>query len=118
MVAINGIFQRRTPSCYCWRKAGFSRQPRKYCSNAGNAASRRTYRSDVVELRDSLLQECLLIEPTPVVVDQAWIAYSQGEPGGAGIVDLISFTIMRQRGISEAFTNDRHFKAAGFTTLF
>jgi predicted nucleic acid-binding protein len=30
----------------------------------------------------------------------------------------ISFTIMRRLGITRAFTNDRHFRAAGFETLF
>src|SRR5438094_6968802 len=57
----------------------------------GNAASRRTYRNDVVELRDSLMQEQLLIDPTPQEIDAAWAAYSQGQPGDAGVVDLISF---------------------------
>jgi predicted nucleic acid-binding protein len=37
---------------------------------------------------------------------------------GAGIVDQVSFIIMRRLGITEAFTNDEHFRAAGFVTLF
>jgi len=36
----------------------------------------------------------------------------------AGIVDHVSFIVMRRLGITDAFTNDRHFQAAGFTTLF
>jgi predicted nucleic acid-binding protein len=32
--------------------------------------------------------------------------------------DHISFVVMRRLGITEAFTNDVHFQAAGFTTLF
>jgi len=35
-----------------------------------------------------------------------------------GIVDCISFAVMRRLGLTEAFTNDQHFTAAGFTTLF
>lgn len=38
--------------------------------------------------------------------------------GSAGIVDHVSFSVMRRLGITEAFTNDRHFAAAGFITLF
>ncbi len=38
--------------------------------------------------------------------------------GQAGIVDQVSFVVMRRLGITEAFTNDRHFQAAGFHTLF
>lgn len=32
-------------------------------------------------------------------------------------VDAVSFAVMRQRGIPEAFTFDRHFLTAGFTLL-
>jgi len=56
----------------------------------------------------------------PTVEDwqAAWLAYEHGEADSAGIVDHVSFTIMRRLGISKAFTNDRHFRAAGFETLF
>jgi len=30
----------------------------------------------------------------------------------------VSFIVMRREGITEAFTNDRHFPAAGLITLF
>jgi hypothetical protein len=40
------------------------------------------------------------------------------EADSAGLVDHVSFTIMRRLGISKAFTNDGHFRAAGFETLF
>jgi predicted nucleic acid-binding protein len=36
----------------------------------------------------------------------------------AGIVDQISFAVMRRLGLTEAFSNDHHFQAAGFTLLF
>ena len=34
-----------------------------------------------------------------------------------GLVDCASFAIMKDRAISEAFTNDKHFKQAGFQCL-
>ena len=83
-----------------------------------NAAARRPYRTDVNELRKFLIQEQLLVEPTPEDVEEAWAAYDRGDAGKAGIVDLLSFRVMRRLGLTEAFTNDRHFRAAGFTTLF
>lgn len=49
---------------------------------------------------------------------QAWQAYERGGAGEAGIVDHVSFVVMRRLGIDTAFTNDRHFQAAGFTVLF
>jgi predicted nucleic acid-binding protein len=30
----------------------------------------------------------------------------------------VSFAVMRRLGIQRAFTNDRHFREAGFETLF
>src|SRR3712207_6783699 len=84
----------------------------------GNATARRPYRSDVNELRKFLIQEQLLVEPTAEELEKAWAAYDRGEAGQAGIVDHISFVVMRRSGIPEAFTNDRHFHAAGFVTLF
>jgi predicted nucleic acid-binding protein len=84
----------------------------------GNAAARRPYRKDVNELRKFLTEEQLLVDPTPEEVDEAWAAYDRGEAGGAGIVDHLSFLVMRRLGLTEAFTNDQHFRAAGFTVLF
>ncbi len=49
---------------------------------------------------------------------RAWAAYRRGEAGAAGIVDHVSFEVMRRLGVTEAFTNDRHFVAAGFEVLF
>lgn len=84
----------------------------------GNASARRVYRPDVNDLRQLLMDVGGLIEPTAQEVELAWGAYLRGDAGDAGIVDQLSFIIMRRLGLSEAFTNDRHFQAAGFTTLF
>jgi predicted nucleic acid-binding protein len=64
------------------------------------------------------MQAGLLVEPTVQEVETAWGAYDRGEAAQAGIIDHVSFVLMRRLGITEAFTNDRHFQAAGFTTLF
>ena len=84
----------------------------------GNAAARRPYRSRVNALRQLLVEEQLLVSPTPEEVEEAWAAYGRGEAGEAGIVDHLSFRVMRRLGLTEVFTNDRHFQAAGFVTLF
>jgi uncharacterized protein len=84
----------------------------------GNASARRTYRSDVCDLRKALTQEGLLIEPTPQEMELAWMAYERGEGAQAGIVDHVSFVVMRRLGLKEVLTNDKHFQAAGFTVLF
>lgn len=84
----------------------------------GNAAARRPFRSHVNRLRHFLIPERLLIEPNAEEIEAAWAAYDRGEAAQAGIVDHVSFVVMRRLGITEAFTNDRHFQAAGFVTLF
>jgi uncharacterized protein len=84
----------------------------------GNSAARRTFRADVCVLRQMLEQRNELIVPTENDWTEAWSAYERGDAGQAGIVDHVSFVVMRRLGITDAFTNDRHFQAAGFTTLF
>ena len=84
----------------------------------GNAAARRPFRAEVDLLRRTLEQRGELIVPTGADWLQAWEAYAKGETGQAGIVDYVSFVVMRRLGLNDAFTNDRHFQAAGFRTLF
>jgi len=50
--------------------------------------------------------------------EQAWGAYRRGIAGDAGIVDHVSFVVMQRLGLTEAFTNDRHFVSAGLAVLF
>jgi len=84
----------------------------------GNMAARRTYRPDVCDLRRLLEQRNEVVAPTAQDWTEAWQAYERGDCGQAGIVDHVSFSVMRRLGLTEAFTNDRHFQAAGFRTLF
>src|SRR5260370_11355039 len=84
----------------------------------GNTAARRPFRSKVCRLRETLEQRSELIVPTEDDWKQAWADFEQRAAGQAGIVDHVSFVVMRRLGITEAFTHHRHFQAAGFTTLF
>jgi uncharacterized protein len=84
----------------------------------GNASARKPYRSDVVELRSDLLAAGRLLAPSEIELQTAWSSYYQRQHGRAGIVDQISFIVMKRAGISKAFTNDEHYRAAGFLTLF
>ncbi len=84
----------------------------------GNAAARRPYRQVVCTLRQTLEQRQELIVPTAADWAQAWLAYEAGQAGQAGIVDHVSFSVMRRLGLTQAFTDDRHFAAAGFQPLF
>jgi len=84
----------------------------------GNAAARTAFRQSVVVLREQLLEGGDLLDPTGEDITQAWNAYRSGDANQAGIVDHVSFVLMRRHGLVRAFSNDQHFRAAGFETLF
>jgi predicted nucleic acid-binding protein len=84
----------------------------------GNAAARRPYRQRVSALRQQLTAAGLIQTVSDGELSAAWAAFDRGDAAGAGIVDCISFAVMRRLGLTEVFTNDQHFAAAGFTTLF
>ncbi len=84
----------------------------------GNAAARHPFRREVNLFRHQLESAGLLMTPTDVDWQIAWVAYDRGEAAQAGIVDCVSFAVMRRLGITEAFTNDQHFRVAGFEVLF
>jgi predicted nucleic acid-binding protein len=84
----------------------------------GNAAARRPYRNRVVMLRKALVDAELLVKPTAEDIDAAWRAFERGDGSQAGIVDHVSFVVMRRLGITKVFTHNAHFRAAGFETLF
>ena len=84
----------------------------------GNSAARRPYRQAIVRLRTRLESAGLVVWPTTEDWQDGWRSYERGEASGAGIVDHVSFAVMRRLGLKEAFTNDGHFRAAGLVTLF
>jgi predicted nucleic acid-binding protein len=83
-----------------------------------NAASRRPYRHTVTSLRREMKAAGRIFYPTEKDSEDAWAEYERGAVGGPGVVDLISFRAMRHLGIDRSFTNDRHFREAGFQVLF
>ena len=84
----------------------------------GNAAARRPYRENVCVLRTALELRGEMIFPTDEDWTTAWQTYQEAAPGGPGIVDCVSFAVMRRLGLRQTFTNDRHFCTAGFEPLF
>ena len=87
-------------------------------AEAGNAAARRNYRGAVEQLRTDFESTNRLIYPSHEDWQQAWDCYRRREGNSAGLVDCLSFVVMRRVGIQQAFTNDEHFVAAGFEVLF
>jgi uncharacterized protein len=87
-------------------------------AECANAAVRMPFRIEVDDLRRRLEASGTLIWVSGEEWEAAWIAYREGRFGQAGLVDQVSFVVMQRLGIAQAFTNDGHFRAAGFETLF
>ena len=84
----------------------------------GNNVARTSLREDVDDLREWMQESKTLVWPSQEDWTLAWQAYRRGEADQAGVVDHVSFIVMRRLGITEVFSNDHHFRAAGFQTLF
>jgi predicted nucleic acid-binding protein len=83
-----------------------------------NAAARRPYRTVVAALGREMKAAGRVFHPSEEDWEEAWSAYGREPVGGPSFVDLISFHAMRHLSIERAFTNDRHFRTAGFHVLF
>lgn len=87
-------------------------------AECANAAARRPYRLAPDQMRERMARSGRLVFPTDDDWTTAWTAYRRGDAGSAGIVDQISFAVMKRLGITQAFTNDNHYRAAGLEPLF
>jgi len=114
--------QRHVPAEHAFARLATDRRPLLTTTyvllECGNAAARRPYRLAVSRLCAQLDAANLLIEPTSDDVRQAWASYQRGDAEQPGIVDYVSLAVMRRLRLTDAFTNDRHFSAAGFNVLF
>jgi predicted nucleic acid-binding protein len=85
----------------------------------GNSLARQKHRSAGVALlrrieRDSAVRVEALTEERYA---QALALYCSRPDKEWGLVDCLSFSLMRELGISKALTADEHFEQAGFTAL-
>ena len=58
-----------------------------------------------------------ILHPTWHDFERALNLFESREDQDWSLTDCISFTVMRDRGIAEALTADRHFEQAGFVAL-
>ncbi len=68
---------------------------------------------------DALRQESTaeIVPLSEEVRQKGWALYCQRRDKEWGLTDCISFVVMQEQGITEAFTSDHHFTQAGFTIL-
>lgn len=85
----------------------------------GNVLSRVRYREAAVQLLEALEHdpqvECVPL--TEELYQQALELFRIRPDKEWGMIDCVSFVVMKQRGLSEALTTDEHFEQAGFRAL-
>jgi predicted nucleic acid-binding protein len=62
--------------------------------------------------------DLLVISVAEDLLIRAVVLYEQHKDKAWSLTDCISFVVMKDRGITEALTGDRHFEQAGFRILF
>jgi predicted nucleic acid-binding protein len=84
----------------------------------GNALARQ-YREQAVQVIEDFLssEDVELVRLTPEFFDQAFALYRTHEDKEWGLIDCVSFVVMRQAEIQDALTFDQHFVQAGFRAL-
>jgi uncharacterized protein len=85
----------------------------------GNALGKPRYRAAAVALLEAL-EEDPQVEIVPLSEDlfaRAFQLYRTRPDKEWGLIDCVSFTVMQERGLTEALTTDDHFRQAGFRVL-
>ena len=85
----------------------------------GNALSKERYRQAAVALLDAL-EEDSSVEIVPLSEElfaKAFELFRNRPDKEWGLVDCVSFIVMRERELTEALTPDKHYEQAGFRAL-
>ena len=85
----------------------------------GNALAGR-FRLKAAQVIEQMLgsSQVEVVYTSPRLLTLAIALYKQMDDKQWGLVDCISFVIMRERGVTEALTSDHYFVQAGFRALF
>lgn len=88
-------------------------------AETGNGLAKTPARQKFVETAQQMRRSprFRIVSMTPPLVERALLLYSDRPDKSWGLVDCASFIVMDDEGISDAFTDDRHFAQAGFTCL-
>lgn len=85
----------------------------------GNSMSAVRSRKLAVQLKETLGTSARMnvVPVTEELYEAGWQFYAARPDKDWSIVDCISFVLMQERGLTEAFTADHHFEQAGFIKL-
>jgi predicted nucleic acid-binding protein len=79
----------------------------------------RNYKQAAIEVLEEFLasEDVTIVHLTPELFDQAFSLYKKYQDKSWGLIDCISFEVMRATGVNQALTSDQHFEQAGFRVL-
>lgn len=84
-----------------------------------NSLSKRRFRRAAVRLIEAISRSpnIRVVRADLYLWDRAWNLYKKSRDKDWSLTDCLSFVVMRDEGIRQAFTTDRHFEQAGFVKL-
>lgn len=84
----------------------------------GNAFSRH-YRAKAIEAIENILtdEKAIVVGLDADLFNRAFEMFKQGDDKTWGLIDCVSFVVMKDRDCTLALTNDQHFNQAGFKAL-
>lgn len=84
----------------------------------GNSLSRR-YKNRCIEIVENFFasEEIEVVRLDETLFNKAFDLYKSHADKTWGLVDCISFIVMRENNITDALTSDKHFVQAGFRAL-
>ena len=85
----------------------------------GDGLSRVGERHLAIQLYDRMRRASAIeiVHPTEEMEERGWTLFRERPDQDWGMTDCVSFSVMADRSIHEAFTLDHHFEQAGFVRL-
>ncbi|HET9210114.1 MAG TPA: PIN domain-containing protein [Thermoanaerobaculia bacterium] len=79
----------------------------------------RSHKKEAVAILEELraADELKIVSLTPDLFERAFHLYKTRQDKEWGLVDCVSFVVMKDEGVQSALTFDRHFRQAGFEAL-
>ncbi len=84
----------------------------------GNALAHNFKREAIAIIEHFITsEEVKIVNLTPELFNQAFAEYKKYQDKEWGLIDCVSFIVMRKEGVRLALTFDHHFEQAGFQVL-
>jgi hypothetical protein len=84
----------------------------------GNALA-HSFKKEAVAIIENFINsdEVKIVNLTLQLFNRAFAEYKKYQDKEWGLIDCVSFIVMRQEGVRQALTFDHHFEQAGFQVL-